>query len=94
VGGKGTVLRTENGGATWIKINTIASGSLLRVNFVNDKLGWIVGAGGLIMRSEDKGRTWIRQDSRTTDSFYGLYMDKKGGWAVGKRGLIVKYNKE
>jgi photosystem II stability/assembly factor-like uncharacterized protein len=93
VGGKGTILRTENGGVTWEKIKTGATGSLLRINFISDKTGWIVGTGGTIMRSEDRGRTWVRQNSQTVDSFYGLYMDKKGGWAVGKKGMIAQYVK-
>jgi photosystem II stability/assembly factor-like uncharacterized protein len=66
---------------------------LLRVNFVNDKLGWIVGGSGMVLRTEDKGKTWVRQNSQLTESLYGLYMDKKGGWAVGKKGLILKYIK-
>lgn len=93
VGGKGTILRTENGGATWSKIVTANDKSFLRVNFINDKTGWIVGAGGTILRTDDKGRTWLAQNAQITESLYGLYTDKKGGWAVGKKGIILKYNK-
>lgn len=93
VGSGGTILRTENGGQTWEKIKSPVTKSLLRVNFVNDKTGWIVGGGGTILRTEDKGITWVKQNSQTTEPLYGLYSDKKTIWAVGKKGLILKYLK-
>ncbi len=93
VGGGGTILRTEDGGQNWVKIRSEATKSLLRVNFVNDKLGWIVGGSGMVLRTEDKGKTWVRQNSQLTESLYGLYMDKRGGWAVGKKGIILKYTR-
>lgn len=90
VGSKGTILRTENGGQTWEIIKTVATKSLLRVNFVNDKTGWIVGNDGVILKTDDKGKTWMKQDSKTTESIYGLYSDKKNNWVVGKKGLILR----
>lgn len=93
VGGKGTILRTENGGATWSKVTATTDKSFLRVNFINDKTGWIVGGSGTILRTDDKGRTWLNQNTEITESLYGLYTDKKGGWAVGKKGIVIKYQK-
>jgi photosystem II stability/assembly factor-like uncharacterized protein len=93
VGGEGTILRTENGGQSWEKVKTVATKSLLRVNFNNDKTGWVVGIGGMILRTDDKGKNWVKQPTQITDSLYGLYTDKKGGWAVGKKGIILKYVK-
>lgn len=90
VGSKGTILRTENGGLTWEKLTSPATKSLLRVNFINDKTGWIVGNDGMILKTDDKGRTWIKQDSKTNESIYGLYSDKRNSWVVGKKGLILK----
>lgn len=90
VGSKGTILRTENGGQSWETIKSGATKALLRVNFVNDKTGWIVGNDGMILKTDDKGKTWIKQDSKTTESIYGLYSDKKNSWVVGKKGLILK----
>jgi photosystem II stability/assembly factor-like uncharacterized protein len=65
----------------------------MRVDFADDKNGWIVGYNGNILRSGDKGKTWIRQDSGSKDKLYGLYMDKKYGWAVGANGLLLHYKK-
>lgn len=93
VGGGGTVLRSQDGGRTWQQINADFTQSLMRVDFADDKNGWIVGYGGAILRSSDKGATWVRQESKTSQRIYGLYMSKKYGWAVGERGLILRYDK-
>ena len=91
VGSEGTILRTEDGGTSWEKIKIATKKSLFRVNFINDKTGWIVGGSGTILRTDDKGRTWVTQNIQTADSLFGLYSDKKNGWAVGKKGIILKY---
>lgn len=93
VGEKGLILRTEDGGETWQKINASVTKTLLSVEFINDKNGWIVGRGGTTLRSEDGGKTWIRQDSKTADNLFALYMDKKTGWAVGGKGTILRYER-
>ena len=93
VGGNGTILRTENGGAIWEKVASGTTKSLLRVNFVSDKSGWIVGNGGTVLVTDDKGKIWNKQNSQTVESLYGLFMDKKYGWAVGKKGLILQYQR-
>lgn len=93
VGEKGLILLTTDGGKTWQKSNSNVSKTLLSVEFVNDKKGWIVGRGGTALHSEDGGITWVKQDSKTQDNLFGLYVDKKSGWAVGGRGVILRYEK-
>jgi len=93
VGAAGIVLRTDDGGKNWFKTTTSFRGTFLRVAFLNDEMGWIVGKSGLILRTEDKGRTWVKQESKTTDSLYGLFADKKAIWAVGGKGTMLKYEK-
>ncbi len=93
VGKAGTILRTENGGATWETVNSNFRDTLMRVDFADDKNGWIVGYAGNILRSTDRGKTWVRQESGTRDQLYGLYMDKKYGWAVGAKGTILQFKK-
>ncbi|MBP9665449.1 MAG: hypothetical protein KBD94_12590 [Pyrinomonadaceae bacterium] len=93
VGKTGTILRTSNGGSTWERVATNFRDVLMRVDFADDKNGWIVGHGGSILRSTDKGRTWIRQESGTRSHLYGLYMDKKFGWAVGAKGTVLYFKR-
>ncbi|MCC6328732.1 MAG: glycosyl hydrolase, partial [Acidobacteria bacterium] len=91
VGEAGTILRTENGGNTWEKVQSPILTSFMRVDFADDKNGLIAGHGGTILRSSDKGRTWNRVDSNTKKSLYGLFVEKKYAWAVGADGLLLEY---
>lgn len=93
VGGKGTILRTEDGGSTWETVKTNFPNTFKRVDFADDKNGWIVGHGGTILRSNDKGKTWVKQETNAKENFYGLFMTKKYGWAVGAGGKIIEYLK-
>jgi photosystem II stability/assembly factor-like uncharacterized protein len=93
VGELGTILRTEDGGRTWNKIDSPARTTLLSVQFVNEDEVWIVGRGGVILRSGNGGQSWVEQESNTKQNLYALFMNKKAGWAVGKAGLILKYDR-
>jgi photosystem II stability/assembly factor-like uncharacterized protein len=63
------------------------------VQFASEDEGWIVGRGGTILRSGDGGRTWVRQESRTKQHLYALFVDKKSGWAVGGDGIVLQYER-
>ena len=93
VGKSGMILKTENGGSTWNKVITNFKDTFMRVDFTNDKNGWIVGYSGTIIRSSDRGQTWVLQESGTSSKLYGLFMNKKFGWAVGEKGAILSFKK-
>lgn len=93
VGSSGIILRTENGGENWERVKSVAETTLFRVDFSNDKNGWIVGSKGTVLRSFDRGQTWEKQDIKTSNNLYGLFMKKKYGWSVGKDGIIIRYKK-
>jgi photosystem II stability/assembly factor-like uncharacterized protein len=93
VGERGTILRTEDGGRTWNKIDSPARSTLLSVQFVGEDEVWIVGRGGVILRSGNGGQTWVEQESNTKQNLYALFINKKNGWAVGKAGLMLKYER-
>ena len=65
----------------------------MHVRFADDKNGWIVGYAGDILNRLGKGRTWVLQESGTNEKLYGLFMDKKFGWAVGAKGVVLRYKK-
>jgi photosystem II stability/assembly factor-like uncharacterized protein len=69
------------------------TGSLLSIEFVNDRNGWAVGRGGVVLRSDDGGRTWVRQNAQTKESLFALFAGKKANWAVGGKGLILRYER-
>lgn len=81
---------TRDGGATWQVLKAPSRQELIHIDFVDDKNGWIVGAGGAILRTTDAGESWKRQDSGTTLTLYHIdFRNKNQGVAVGERGTIL-----
>ena len=91
VGERATILRTVDGGLSWLPVEVSVRATFLSVEFPDEKAGWVVGRGGVILRSDDGGRTWIQQASKTKQNLYALFMDKKMGWAVGGNRMILRY---
>ena len=85
------ILSTTDGGASWQRRRVPTRDELIHVDFVNDKRGWIVGAGGTILRTEDGGDTWAEQRSGVRGTLYHVdFRDSDHGWAVGDRGTILR----
>ncbi|SEG34963.1 WD40/YVTN/BNR-like repeat-containing protein, partial [Thauera chlorobenzoica] len=62
VGARGTVLLSDDGGASWRQARAVpASVALTDVCFVDDQRGWAVGHSGIVLHSRDGGETWVRQ---------------------------------
>lgn len=54
----GTILLTEDGGATWRRAATGTDKTLFGITFVTPAEGWAVGIDGLILHTTDHGTTW------------------------------------
>lgn len=52
------ILRSVNGGATWVAVLEIVGESLLDVDFVDEERGFAVGAEGVVYATVDGGTTW------------------------------------
>ena len=92
VGGGGTILRTQNGGETWQAVRTNVTQALKRVDFVNEKTGWIVGFNGTVLTTRDAGASWTVSGIETKQRLYGLFVDRKFGYAVGENGIFAQYS--
>ena len=83
---------TTDGGYTWAKgvDSNVTFPSPTDVDFVNERLGWMVGGssvfrsdGGYIANTIDGGKNWQYQDS-TTAIMHGVnFVDSLKGFAVG-----------
>ena len=81
---------TRDGGANWQLQNASTQQELIHIDFVDDKRGWIVGAGGAILHPDNAGESWVRQDSKTTVTLFHVdFRNEKQGLAVGERGTIL-----
>ncbi|MBT9598739.1 MAG: glycosyl hydrolase [Vitreoscilla sp.] len=61
VGERGTVLLSDDAGATWRQARVPVQASLTAVRFVNERTGWAAGHLGVILRSDDGGEHWVKQ---------------------------------
>jgi hypothetical protein len=93
VGGSGTILRTTNGGSSWISQSSGTTNSLMSVSFTDANTGTVVGGYGMILRTTNAGSSWISQSSGTTNWLYGVsFTDANTGTAVGDYGTILRTN--
>ncbi|HXG90754.1 MAG TPA: YCF48-related protein, partial [Blastocatellia bacterium] len=90
-GDNGTLLRTENGGATWERVQLSVREPLFGISFIDKKTGWVVGYGGRIIRTYNGGRDWVEQDSATTTDLFSVSFHKNRGYAIGRDGVVLRY---
>ncbi|WP_156895484.1 WD40/YVTN/BNR-like repeat-containing protein [Massilia putida] len=60
VGAHGTILRSEDAGATWKQAAVPVAADLTTVRFTGPGIAWALGHDGVALRSADRGATWSR----------------------------------
>jgi photosystem II stability/assembly factor-like uncharacterized protein len=104
VGEFGTLLMTEDGGATWHRHPTPTEKTLFGAHFVDRQHGWAVGIDGLVLRTEDGAHTWEVQhgnpeparvdelnfrDTLKNPGMYAVQVDGDAGVIVGDVGMVL-----
>jgi photosystem II stability/assembly factor-like uncharacterized protein len=101
VGDAGTILKTTNGGESWIRQISDTKANLNGVSFTDEYNGTAVGyiyywwdgiSEAVIIRTIDGGSTWITQYKFWGDiNFYSVFfVDVDNGWVVGNAGTILR----
>lgn len=87
------ILKTNDGGVSWLQIGDTLAGGFRDIQFVNPDTGWICGTDQffdhlnkpLILKTIDGGKTWNNQelpfDQGPLNSLY--FVDSDNGWATG-----------
>jgi len=91
VGMDGLILKTENGGKVWGKLETNCDIPLYSIDIKGNK-GWVVGNRGYYLLSLDGGETWLVQDGLIKTRFWlrdVAFSDEKNGWIVGAMGTVA-----
>ena len=82
---------TRDGGTSWFILRALTQQELIHIDFVDEKRGWIVGAGGAILHTNDAGESWAKQNSDTTVTLFHVdFRNERQGLAVGERGTILR----
>ena len=100
VGYWGTVLRSEDSGATWSYRATPTAETLFAVNFADARRAWAVGNRGTVLHSEDGGASWRSISIEIPDQFgdaaglrdalFGVAApSREAVWIVGDFGLLL-----
>ena len=90
VGVAGTILRTDDGGQTWISQDSGTKRGLNGVFITDTVTATAVGNDGTILRTTDGGATWNSTVSGTATDLYSiLYVDSMNGTAVGGTPLFA-----
>ena len=94
-GSENTILKTTDGGETWIGSSERARVGETRNNleniwFVSDTTGWVIGSFGTLLHTADGGETWEKRDPGFDNNLFGIYFhDENTGWISGQEGLIL-----
>lgn len=95
ISGYGSVLKTEDGGNTWILQNV--KGDLFRsISCVDQNNVWIVGYNGTIIHTSNGGANWEHQRNGDNPLLkkYRLravaFKDLHTGYAAGDKGILLK----
>jgi photosystem II stability/assembly factor-like uncharacterized protein len=91
VGQSGNILKTTDGGATWIQQGPEIYANLLAISAVDSENAWAVGShfstSGTILRTTDGGSTWVNVAPCYQDVLHFYYdvqvVDANTAWVVG-----------
>ncbi len=91
VGDYGTIIRSSNGGTTWL-VTPTAGGmveALFDVEFTAPTVGWAVGITGQAVRTTDAGHTWQYEQLATIRDLLGVdFHSANTGWICGSKGVV------
>jgi photosystem II stability/assembly factor-like uncharacterized protein len=92
VGMDGIILKTEDGGKLWRKIETGCEVPLYSIE-IKGRKGWVVGSRGYYLISEDGGESWAVKDEVIKTRFWlrdVSFSDMDNGWIVGAMGAAAR----
>ena len=86
VGASGSIMKTTDGGSTWVDQVSPVPDSFFDVFFKSETEGWAVGAGGAIVYTTDGGANWIEHSQSkvlSTTDINTIYFVGNNGWLGG-----------
>jgi photosystem II stability/assembly factor-like uncharacterized protein len=89
----GVILRTSDGGDSWIKIFETYFGYLSSIKFASQNIGYSAGENSIVAKTSDGGLTWsdivvISQGNYDWQEVY--FVDDNIGWLVDLFGAVIK----
>src|SRR5690606_11795611 len=69
VGANGTILKTIDGGETWIQKTSGTTQNLQEIQFPTPEIGFVRGSNGIFLKTNNGGETWISINAGFEDDF-------------------------
>ena len=94
-GSENTILKTTDGGETWVGSSERARvgetrNNLENILFVSPTTGWVIGSFGTLLHTTDAGEAWEKRDPGFDNNLFGIhFLDENTGWICGQEGLIL-----
>ena len=84
-------INTSDAGTSWIYHEMALSGLSFAIDFRTDMEGWSA-SGYKFLLTSDGGITWINKETPDSAIVFDLtFIDSRNGFAVGEKGVILKY---
>lgn len=92
-GYSGYIRKTTDGGLTWQCKSVPSYSTMFDINFINQNIGWAVGADGNILKSNNGGESWDNQYSSVSYELEDVeFKNEYEGWIVGLGGIVLHTN--
>lgn len=90
IGASGLILRTEDGGLSWLREKSPISNNLNSVCCINSLLAYIAGDAGKILKTTDGGTTWASLPSGKVSNLRSVdFVNSDTGYIAGNQGIIL-----
>ncbi|MCD4773248.1 MAG: T9SS type A sorting domain-containing protein [Bacteroidales bacterium] len=93
VGNNGAVIKTIDGGISWISQNAGINQNLTDIQFLDENMGWVVGDTGIILFTQNGGTDWISQNVPVSENFIDVsFVNENTGWVISNNSLLQTSN--
>ncbi|MCC4115528.1 YCF48-related protein [Aromatoleum toluclasticum] len=93
VGAGGKIVRSEDGGDSWVRQSLNIDANLQGIAAWDDKTAVAVGNGGVVVATSDGGATWTRAEipgSNNPNKLFRVRIAGDSAWAVGEFGALLR----
>ena len=91
VGEGGSMLKSTDGGESWLSKTSGTTNNLNSIKFYNSNLGMCVGNAGTVLLSTDGGESWIFQNVGTVEALKAVsFANSNTIWIAGSNGTILQ----
>jgi len=90
--GDNLILKTEDGGDTWVHTEHPPVRSLNNVYFLDEEIGFVVGGNANVLKSYDGGDSWLKIDTGTQTAYYEevYFLNEQFGFISDMTGRLYK----